>query len=842
MICNNANNPKNIKPSQFIDLPIQKLYLWKNTTIKIPSFITLQENETRYNATNGTYQVTVPHAYNTFINQIVPGWENVPLKMKKNNKNTYKPIDPINFQPDECKTFTYKYANVLQSIGSQPYKYDLGDDDTVILDPIVNSTDYTFNATLDSNNSLTSANIVSAFNVSRTSNGTAYVNDSRLISMWEFEDTSASATVTDTTGRNVLTIYNPTNFTKGIPGYFNKGVLSNGTNNSLGGYACLTPIPEYGDAGSFSLDFWINTTGTSHLQTQVISIPHLYVSIVTSASNGSGQLNFFPRVDNCLIGGVCSSVRTTTNFTTNANLNKWIHTGYTFNGTYGQLQVNGILENTSSGNFSLTTGTLNVLLFGGTDGGACANGQTCTPTQGPCFSGMIDEVRWWNASITDFQLNQSKYYSNIIAVNNNVTRFRVTTSSLNPSLVNTSFSLDGSTNRVENITTGNTYNWTFGTKNLFAEYTDLLGIVDYYGSNVTFGNTHFTQNINNRNISHSATLNISLNATDDLTPIIPITWDNNGTNLFTINPSTGEINANFSIAQSGTYQIRVNATINNVTAYEIFNLTIFDSAYNTTSVTITPAIPGPEVNMYCNVFGNDNENDQIVQGCSQYNWYRNNGLEINHEPNISGSYSLGDDFICETIICDGLLNNTATNSTAVTITQGGGGGGGPPPPPAPSLCPNSVCDTGENSDNCQQDCPSDANDANLPPTIIPPFNNPPIVPGDVVIQNIINNIPNNVTSHFCGDTVCDPDEHTQNCPRDCTTNLDPYFNQALFSIKCFGLKIFFFELPSYCDEESLPFINWLLILLAIITAYFLWIYFDRERKKKKKSKKRKRRR
>lgn len=818
MLCNNnpSAQPKTLKPSQFIDFDLKNLYVWKNTTIKIPSHTLVSENETRYNSSNGTYQVTVVRSYNSFSNQVVEGWEVVPFTSV--NKNNHKSSSALTFAKSECKEFRYEYYNTLQPINSAAWKYSLGEDTTIILDPILNATDYQMNATLDNNASRTTATITNAFNI--TSGNFNYPNSSTLISMWQMEDATGATGLYDTTGRNNLTIKNPTNFTTGITGYFNNGVRSNGSNNKRGGFACAAQVDQ-ADEGAFSLELAINTTeaGDSRNQSNLITVGHINVVYAIN-----GQLIFNPATDNCPGGGSCDSVITTTNFS--QNLNTWKIVLYNYNGTHSRLWVDDILENTSAGNFSIAAGIpyTSMVLFGGNPSEACSAHIGCdgsTDSGRVCFQGMIDQVRWWNTTITSSTLNQSKYFSNAMSIASNITRFRVMTNSTNPSLLNASLSFDGGVNFVQNVTNGSTYNWSFSVKTIPLIFGDLLGPLEWYGLNFTAGTIHFSQAINNRNISHNGNLNISLNATDDLTPVVSLVWNNNGTQFFTINSSTGEIAANFSnISLSGTYQIRVNVTQNNVTAYEIFNLTLFNSAPIVTSVSVSPSNPSTNDPLSCVVVSSDAENDYI--STFFFEWYRNDAL-FSTAQNITGGWSIGDMFKCNVMINDGLSNSTrSSNSSVVTTTSnsGGGGSGDIQPPPA-NTCGNSVCDDGESNEVCPVDCPLIQPMPPPLPVPVPLYNPPPD------LEKIFVDV---VPPEVCGDGKCSQGESYTSCSKDCPFDIDVIgFELLKRGPECkFG-----FSASVECRSNT-NFILGLFLGLFLLLLFIIIVAQDKKKKKKRK--------
>lgn len=100
-------------------------------------------------------------------------------------------------------------------------------------------------------------------------------------------------------------------------------------------------------------------------------------------------------------------------------------------------------------------------------------------------------------------------------------------------------------------------------------------------------------------------------------------------------------------------------------------------------MTLSPsstAAPGQTV--ACSVSGTDDDNDQIAT--TYYTWWGEGTKLTDRTPNIAADTQYNW-HICESVLWDGNLNSTATNSTSVLVQLrgGGGGGGGGPAPDLP---------------------------------------------------------------------------------------------------------------------------------------------------------------
>lgn len=126
--------------------------------------------------------------------------------------------------------------------------------------------------------------------------------------------------------------------------------------------------------------------------------------------------------------------------------------------------------------------------------------------------------------------------------------------------------------------------------------------------------------------------------------------------------------------------------INNPPTQEQPILNTTDFPYNTSSADLT-----------CyNQSSNDPENEGIT---NYFRWYKNSQI-TNLNSNIvkSGNTTAGEIWICQTIPNDGTQNGTALNSSPITIK---------------SSCNNSICEAGENCNNCPEDCGT-CNDTSKP--------------------------------------------------------------------------------------------------------------------------------
>ena len=204
---------------------------------------------------NITYQETIITTAFAWIPYTATGYKEIPVTTKKNNKKTAKTT--LQFQPGECKELAYEYDNILLPTQYTPiWKYDIGEDDTEILDPVVNTTDYTFNATLDNNASITTVQIVNAFNVS--SSGSSTTNGTDVVLAYNLEE--AGPTFKDEKGIYTVSIVNNTQGRIQTTGQQNLAIEGTGGNDSLHLYN-NTLIPTL---SNYNLDFWFNLNQTNY--------------------------------------------------------------------------------------------------------------------------------------------------------------------------------------------------------------------------------------------------------------------------------------------------------------------------------------------------------------------------------------------------------------------------------------------------------------------------------------------------------------------------------------------------------------------------------------------------
>lgn len=818
-VCNLAGSTKTLKPTSFLDMTGTKAYYWANVTSYGWKYNYTLVNVTKWHVvglTNTSYQETIPKLDGTWTAYTHLDWKEIATTKSKGKKKE-ETTSSISFTGGECKEFKFTYENTIQPIGEPAIKYDLGENKEEILDPIINATDYQFNATQDSNSSLTTATINSDVNVTIGGN-TTYANTSDLVAQWALDDQVGSATAKDDVGLRPLTVINAINWSFGKPGKIgtagkpnDTGAFSiNGVSPASNGFLCLvsgTPFNNLTTVDFYISVHTINIAGNDPNASPMMSTSGIILDI--------NRTRYLKAVASGAAEGSLRSVWSSTPLTLNTNY----QIAYTYNGTKLRLFINGIdssaYNNTSP--FTYDNGTNSIIAIGA-DSSSCNNPRPCRDydaskgTEGNCLNATYDQIRWRNITTTSFGLVGGRYVSNYVSSTNNVTRFRAQISSSNNALANVSVTFNGGSNYLENVTNNTVTNWTQNTRNSLRLTVDAAETIDFYWANLTLATPTFNESIlTSKNITHNNTLNITIQCSDGLPNPTFYYYDN--TSLFNINTNTGSINYDPSQSQTSSYQIGVTCDENSYNITRPYNLTVFDSAMNVTSVEIGPPNPQPGNTLNCNIYGKDNENDPLNESLTDYTWYINNIPSATKTKTLSTGFGPGDTAICQAIANEGLLNTTAQNSSAVNISvQSGGGGGGesnPLNPPEEEL--------EEEIQPLNQSNPQ----ALLEPLVIT----------KEIIKEVIK-IPS-----FCGNNICDGNETPNICRQDCKINADTYIKGSYRAAKCW-LGI------GPCDENAIYFgsskfmiaifyIGLLIILAVIILAITRELEKQKHTKKKR---------
>ena len=831
--CNLNPVNKTFKPTAFLDMEGKKAYYYTNITHYGWNYTSVLRNVTKWHTLGGintSYQETVLKTEANWAGYVYPDWQEISTTKTKGGKKEVT-SQSITFTKGECKDFKFVYENTLQPIGEPAIKYDLGENKGTILDPLINATDYGFNATLDSNSSVTTSTIQSDTNVSNSGNAT-YANTSDLWGQWQLDEAAGTVFAKDDLGLRNLSVMNPVNWSFGVGGSIGTAGTPNGTgtngtggsgqtgNIGQNGYLCMQTSPNP-PPNLTTLDFYMTVWSRAIVGSGANNVNATWIADAVTIElqiNASGYIRMRIPATNDSMDGLGANI-----LYSNAPITlgtKYL-LGATYNGTKGRLFLDNVdvsVYNETSTPFALNNAT-NGFSFGGEPNNcgqitslACVSSDGTGNTASICSNITFDQIRWRNTSITSFPSTTTRYASNWASTTNNITRFRPTIlGGTNLAATNISVSLGGAPPYVQNISNNTVYNWTQNVRNIFRYSTDFTAAADFYGANYTFGSPTVNESIlTSKNTTHNNTLNITIQCSDGLPNPTFYYYDN--TSLFNINTNTGSINYDPLQNQTGSYQIGITCDQNSYNITRPFNLTVFNSAINVTSATINPINPSSTDSLSCTWTGTDAEAD--TDAGSTYRWYINNATIASTAQTITTGYSTGDYANCEVLAFDGNLNSTnRANSSGIIIQSGGGGGGGSGQSNKPTIIEEAL-----------------ENETTPPPEIQPLFTPTPITP----LEEIYRDIP---PPEICGDKICSQSESYSTCAADCQLDLDviAYEFVQLFPPKLGRIKCLFTP-GSTCSANTNAVLAFMigLFLLLIFLLFLFGGKKDDDKKKRRK--------
>lgn len=263
------------------------------------------------------------------------------------------------------------------------------------------------------------------------SNGTASISTSGLIGYWRFENESLGI-ATDYSGwGNNATLNNTMNLTGNetsgptLNGYFGRGMLFDGSNNndyvSIPNSAVSTGSGQY--LNPFSISFWFNPNDFSSnkvLLSRWNSTGNNYIWGLVTQGNGAnvpwGDFIIF----NSTTGTYPGYAASTSPAIGYLEKNKWYHIVLEYNTTHFLLYENGVYQ-WAYAVPPIYNGISNLKV------GADGSGAT-----GNAFNGTIDEIMFWNRTLTSDEVNML-YQSQVLSpTQTNITSSNCPTASSNP--------------------------------------------------------------------------------------------------------------------------------------------------------------------------------------------------------------------------------------------------------------------------------------------------------------------------------------------------------------------------------------------------------------------------